>query len=273
MDAYQTVVSNFTILLYASAGAIIWRQLLRGQASETGHNKIALACGTAAVVLHAVVLFYTLQPHTTLNVALTNMISLVAWVIAVQFLITVTTKPVTNLGIIVMPLGALTLLAQEFWPGMHLLPAQSSSYLAVHVIVSLVAYSLLSLATVQSMLLLVQESRLHHKQAGRMIRALPPIETMESLMVGMVWIGFILLTITVITGIFFSEETFGQPLKFTHHIFLSLLAWIVYTLFLFGRWRFGWRGRKAVIWVMSAGILLALAYFGTKFVTEYLLHR
>jgi ABC-type uncharacterized transport system permease subunit len=86
-------------------------------------------------------------------------------------------------------------------------------------------------------------------------------------------VGFTLLTLTLISGFFFSEELFNKPLQFTHHIVLSIIAWIVFAILLLGRWRLGWRGRTAVHWILGGFILLVLAYFGSKFVFEFVLKR
>lgn len=266
------VLNSLAIILYSLSGALVWRRLLKANLTNTNY-KLMLGTATGAIIIHALILYSSLYQNHTLNFALTNMVSLVAWVIAILFIIALISKPIVNLGAIILPLGATSLLAQWLWPGIHLLPAQTSSLQSTHIIVSILAYSLLSLAAVQSMVLFIQEARLHHTQAGRFIRALPPIETMETLMVQMVGIGFLLLTITVVSGVFFSEETFGQPLKLNHHIAISLLAWVTYGMFLVGRWRFGWRGRTAIQWVLGAGILLALGYFGSKFVLEIILQR
>ncbi len=105
------------------------------------------------------------------------------------------------------------------------------------------------------------------------MRALPPVQTMEALMVQLVVAGFILLTLTVVSGLFFTQEIFGQPFQLTHHTVLSLAAWLVFGLYLLGHWKFGWRGKIAVRWVLVGGILLVLGYLGTKFVLEVLLGR
>lgn len=159
------------------------------------------------------------------------------------------------------------------WPGSQILYNDSMSMQWTHILISLLAYALLSLAAAQSILLLIQENHLRHKRTGLLIRALPPIETMESLMVQMVVVGFLLLSVTVISSTFFSQQVFGRPLTFNHHTLLATLAWIVYATFLFGRWHYGWRGQIAVRWVLGGICLLALGYFGTKFVTEIILHR
>lgn len=227
----------------------------------------------AGLVAHTLALAIDLSSGQGLNLALTNAFSLIAWVVVTLFLITALRCPIDNLGVIVLPVSALSLLAEWLWPGMQLLPAGSSLARSSHITVSLLAYSLIILGAAQSLMLLVQEKHLRSKHTGGFMRALPPLQTMEDLMVQMVAVGFFLLTLTVLTGIFFSEAVFGAPLKLNHHILLSVLAWVVFAVFLLGRWRLGWRGRTAVYWVLGGALLLVLGYFGTKFVAEVLLGK
>ena len=100
---------------------------------------------------------------------------------------------------------------------------------------------------------------------------LPPLQTMESLMFQMVAIGFTLLTLALVTGFLFLEDIFAQHL--VHKTVLSIIAWVVFGILLWGRWRFGWRGRVAIRWTIGGFIFLMLAYFGSKFVLELILNR
>ena len=82
-----------------------------------------------------------------------------------------------------------------------------------------------------------------------------------------------MLTLTLISGVVFSEQVFGRPWQFNHKFVFGLLSWGVFAALLMGHHFYGWRGRKAVHWMMSGYIFLLLAYLGTKFVMEVLLHR
>ena len=124
-----------------------------------------------------------------------------------------------------------------------------------------------------ALLLAVQERRLHGHHPGGFVRALPPVQTMETLMFQLIVAGFLLLTGTVVSGLFFSEQVFGRPLRLNHHTVLAILAWVVYGVLLFGRWRLGWRGRVAVRWTLAGFALLVIGYFGSKFVLEVVLGR
>lgn len=266
-------VMNFLALaLYLSVGLLLGLRLARGEA-VTGNAKIGIfALGLGAVVLHATLLYTRLWLDTGLNLALTPAISLVAGVIATLYLFTSLIRPVDNLGILIMPVAGLTVMVEWLWPGHMSLPL-TSNVSAAHIIVSILAYGLLCLATVQSLMLLMQERHLRGRHPGGFIRALPPMQTMESVMFQMIGFGFALLTLTLVSGVFFSEAIFGQAIKFTHHMILAVLAWVVYAVLLVGRWRLGWRGRPAIHLTLGGFALLLLAYFGSKFVLEVLLKR
>lgn len=261
------------LTLYIGAAALLWRGQHLG-ASRAGAGRlgvVALAAG--ALLLHGAVLYVDLI-RGDLNLGITHSASLIAWAVTALFLLAVLFEPVDSLGIVILPLSAVSVFVAWQWPGAAsavlsgATPAQTS-----HIIISMLAYSLLSVAVVQSLVLAFQERALHRRQAGGFLRNLPPLETMERLLFRMIAVGFLLLTLTLVSGVFFSEQVFGKPLRFTHHIVLSIVAWAVFGTLLIGRWRFGWRGRIAVRLTLAGFMLLVLGYFGTKFVLEVLLNR
>ncbi len=266
-------VTNFLALsFYIITGVLLAQRLAQGRPAVTGARIGMLSLALGAIVLHIAVLYPGLRLDAALNLSLTTAFSLVAWIVAVLYLGTALYRPVDGLGVIVMPLAGLTVLIAWCWPTQHPI-SLSSPWQALHIVVSLLAYSLLCLAAVQSLLLLAQERGLKQRHPGGFIRALPPMETTETLMFQMIGLGFGLLTLTVLSGVIFAEMLFGQPVRFTHHIVLALIAWAVYATLMFGRWRLGWRGRSAVRWTLGGFSLLILAYFGSKFVLEVLLGR
>ena len=140
----------------------------------------------------------------------------------------------------------------------------------VHILTSLLAYSILGLAALQSILLAIQDFHLRNRSPGGFIRALPPLQTMESLLFQMIGVGFVLLSLALLSGILFLEDIFAQHL--VHKSTLSIAAWVVFALLLWGRWRFGWRSRVAIRWTLWGYVFLMLAYFGSKFVLELVLN-
>jgi len=117
----------------------------------------------------------------------------------------------------------------------------------------------------------MQDYQLRRKRLAWAMQMLPPLQVMETLMFQMVALGLLLLSLSLISGFLFLEDIFDQHL--VHKTILSIAAWFVYATLLWGRWRYGWRGRKAIRWNLAGFFVLLLAYFGKKFVLELILHR
>ena len=96
---------------------------------------------------------------------------------------------------------------------------------------------------------------------------LPPLDALEKVMFRLIGAGFALLTLSLLTGFVFVTNLFAQRLL--QKTVLSLIAWLLFGVLLIGRIRFGWRGRSAVRWTLTGFGVLAAAYFGSKFVLEY----
>ena len=100
---------------------------------------------------------------------------------------------------------------------------------------------------------------------------LPPLQVQESLLFQLIGIGFFMLSLSLVSGVIFIDDIFAQHL--VHKTALSLVAWVVFGVLLWGRWRHGWRGRTAIRWSLAGAVVLALAYFGSKLVLELVLGR
>lgn len=143
----------------------------------------------------------------------------------------------------------------------------------LHVAIAIAAYVLLTLAAVLAATLWIAEKRLHQKPSSRFAQSLPPLLSLEKQLFYLLWVGFGALSITLISGAVFSEELFGRPLVLSHKVIFSSIAWLVFATLLIGRIRHGWRGKLAIKWTLTGFGFLVLAYAGSKFVLEILLHR
>jgi ABC-type uncharacterized transport system permease subunit len=171
----------------------------------------------------------------------------------------------------ILPIAAVGLTLDLLFHTHHVMVERRALGLDLHIIFSILAYSLLAIAAAQAVLLAIQESHLRRKRPGGFMRALPPLETMETLLFQMIGLGFVMLTLALIKGFVFLQDIFAQHL--VHKTVLSIAAWVVFATLLWGRWRFGWRGRTAIRWTLVGFVALALAYFGSKLVLELLLGR
>ena len=267
----NTIIVGFiAITRYCATGFMLAFLLYkRGRVPIRRGQLIAL--GMTATILHAFVLHGSLFSGQGLNLSFFNAFSLFSWLIALLVLVTSLSKPIENLGIMVFPMAALSIALAMLFPSQHLLMGKALPGLQAHILISVLAYSLLSIAAVQAILLWIQDRQLRSKHPGGFIRSLPPLQTMETLLFQMIGVGFVLQSLSLVSGAVFLENMFAQHLA--HKTVLSIIAWVVFAVLLWGRWHFGWRGRTAIRWTLSGAVALMLAYFGSKLVLELVLHR
>jgi|TARA_B110000444_G_C18846370_1_gene602286 ABC-type uncharacterized transport system permease subunit len=144
-----------------------------------------------------------------------------------------------------------------------------STQVGFHIFLSILSFSMLTIAAFQALFLALQEWRLRRKRFGNFPQIFPSLQTMESLLFETLWAGFGLLTLSLATGLIFFEDLFAQHLA--HKAFFSLFSWIFFAILLWGRHFRGWRGKTAIRWTLVGFGTLAIAYWGTKFVLKVLL--
>ena len=257
------------VLLYLLASALLGNRLFRRLSEYRSTRWTPLGAGLAGAVVHGIALYGVIFTGHGMDLAFFNMLSLVAWLVVVLLLIAALTQPVENLGIAILPLAAVAALLQPLLHTGPELVAGEARGIDLHIVLSVLSYSLLAIAVVQAGLLAVQDYHLRNRHPGGFIRALPALETMERLLFQMIGVGFVLLTFSLLSGAAFLEDIFAQHL--VHKTLLSIVAWLVFAVLLWGRWRMGWRGRTAIRWTLGGFIALMLAYFGSKLVLELIL--
>ena len=264
-----TIITILSIILYLATAFLLVRRLVSGSSAVKMVRLPCIALGFGAVILHASLLYVGLVTPEGLNLGFFNALSLVTCLVALLMLLTAFFQQIENLGIVVLPMAAVAILLDELIPTRHIMISSQSSELELHIVLSLLAYSLLAIAALQALLLAVQDRQLRNKHPGGFMRALPPMQTMESLLFQLISGGFILLGLALLTGALYLEDIFAQHL--VHKTALSIVAWLVFGTLLFGRWQFGWRGRTAIRWTIGGFIALLLAYFGSKLVLELII--
>jgi ABC-type uncharacterized transport system permease subunit len=259
------------VTLYLLASGLLTLRLVQGTAKIGCTCNQIVMIGLAASVIHAGTLYPAILTGSGLNLGFFHAASLIALTAAVLLILSSFFEPVENLGIAVFPAAAISIALMLAYPSERSITGVTSWQLDIHILTSLLAYSILGLAVVQAILLAIQDRHLHNRQPGGFIRALPPLQNMETLLFQMIATGFVLLTLALLTGFLFLEDIFAQHL--VHKTTLSIIAWGVFAVLLWGRWRFGWRGRVAIRWTIGGFVFLMLAYFGSKFVLELILAR
>ena len=174
---------------------------------------------------------------------------------------------------LLLPFAALAAPLPALFPGLASSGAHAqSTEFKLHLALAMVAYSLFVIALLHATLMALVERRLHQKHTG-VLGNLPPLLTLEQLLFRVIGAAFVFLTLTLATGVAFSEELLGRPLSFDHKTVFALLSWLTFGLLLAGRRLYGWRGRTALRWTLTGFLMLLFAYVGSRFVLEVLLHR
>lgn len=223
-----------------------------------------------ALLAHGLSLGPQLLGPSGLTLHFFNASSLIAAAVITLTLLACLYMPVENLLVLLLPLGGITVLLAQFMPTGTLPGIDEEPGILAHILLSILAYGMLTIAMLQSLLLLLQNHQLKHKHPSGLIRNFPPLQTMETLLFGFLWAGWALLSLSLISGWLFLEDLFAQHLA--HKTLLAVLAWLVFSALLIGRHRLGWRGLTAIRWTLSGFCLLMLAYFGSKLVREFILH-
>ncbi|WP_409524757.1 cytochrome C assembly family protein [Nitrincola sp. MINF-07-Sa-05] len=259
------VTTLIAIICYTAATALQWQRLKQNR-SDTRNRVLVL--GLAGFISHGGAVFLTLHQTEGVNLGFFSVGSLIAWLVAALVLGSSLRQRLDNLFIGVFPIAILALALAALLPDSSEYRAFESGLL-VHILLSILAYSIFTLATLQAILLSRQEIALKHHNTRGLVASLPPLQLMERLLFEMLWVGFILLSLSLLSGMLFVENLFAQHL--VHKTVLSIAAWVIYGILLACRHFLGWRGNRAIHWTIGGFILLMLAFFGSKLVLELLL--
>lgn len=227
---------------------------------------ISLLIGGSAVCFHFFIAQNLIFSDNKLLLSFFNTASLVACVIISGLLIFSARKPLQSIFIFSYPIAAICL-AGSLLSNNHTLSYQpENSGIFIHIILSVLAYSVLCIAAIQALLVYFQNNNLKKRNQTILMRNLPPLLTMEKMLFEMLWSGTLLLTAAITTGLIFVEDFFAQHL--VHKSVLSLIALIIFATLLAGRQIYGWRGMLASKWTLWGFSFLVVGFFGSKFVME-----
>lgn len=251
----------------------------------------------AALASHGLLLHETIFPADRMVFGFAFALSAMLWLGVGIYWIESFFFSLAGLGLIVMPVALVASLLPVAFPGAQILGYAARPLFKLHFIIANVAYGLFTLAAFHAFLMLMAERRLHgfnrtprapgkpgnagavapesavEQWIGRWLDLLPPLLTLEKLLFRLIGAGFVLLTLTIGSGFLFSEELFGRAFRLDHKTVFALVSWAMFGGILIGRRFYGWRGRTALRWVIASFGILLLAYVGSRFVIEVVLHR
>ncbi|MGR8948834.1 MAG: cytochrome C assembly family protein [Gammaproteobacteria bacterium] len=260
-------LSLISVLSYLGSAFVI-AKLSASVAHKHRFHVVLFVLTASALFSHALALHLHVYSDAGLNLGIFNLASLVALCIGALLALLLVWHPVNSLGVAVYPLAAIFVAIAQWFPSQRLLQ-EAPIPIQLHIALSIFSYSLLAIAVLQAIYLAIAHHRL--KSHRPILNFLPPLTTMESLLFQLTAIAFVLLTASLVLGGFAIDDIGEQHLA--HKIVFSVLAWGVFAVLLIGRWRYHWRGHRAVKYVCAGFALLAIGFFGSKIVLELILHR
>jgi len=227
----------------------------------------------APLALHGWLLYAVIFAASELRFGFAQALSVMMWLGVAIYWVESLFYSLDGMEPLVLPLAALAAPLPAVFPGL----ASSAAYaqateFRLHLALAMIAYSLFVIALLHATLMAVAERQLHRK-SGVVLSSLPPLLTLERLLFRVIGAAFVFLTLTLATGIAFSETLFGRALRLDHKTVFAILSWAAFGWLLAGRWLYGWRGRTALRWTLTGFAMLLLAYVGSRFVLEVVLER
>jgi ABC-type uncharacterized transport system permease subunit len=268
-----------TSLMYAGLAAYFWRAHWRVSSPAPSSHERTRTIQHAAVllplILHAGLLYKSIFAGDGMHLGVGNVISTIVWLTVLIYWLgnIYYNYNVEGLQAMMLPVAALCAALPMIVPASRALPNTELAAFKLHLLISMLAYSFFTIASLHVLLMALLERRLHGGILPSALQKLPPLLTLETLLFRIITAGFVLLTLTLVTGIMFSEELFGKAMRFNHKTLFGILSWLIFAALLGGRQLYGWRGRIAVRWTLTGFLMLVLAYIGSKFVLEVILGR
>jgi ABC-type uncharacterized transport system permease subunit len=271
------------LLYFTTAGcwlalsAVAWRAarpVLAGGPATRADPRLDALLAPVALVLHGMLLYTRVIVPEGLDLGVANAVSLLVWLtVLIYWLAGLVYSGIAGILGLMAPAAAAAVLLQAVVRSGHLVTYGGDPLFTLHFVIAMLGYSLFIVATVHALVMLAEEKWLHRGTLPPLLRTLPPLLEMEALLFRILFGAFVMLTLTVVSGVFFSEQLFGKPFKANHKTVFAFVSWLIFGGLLWGHHFRGWRGRKAVRWTLAGFVSLLLAYVGSKVVIELILQR
>jgi len=261
-----TVFAVTGIIFYLAAAYLLMGKIVNQQSPN---KKLAIILSLVGAAAHIGYLSQAIVIAPGQNMSITNVLSLVSWLITASMLISASVMPNIILLPVVFGFSALTIAAAVFVPVTHIMHIQMQPGLVIHITLSLFAYGTLVIAFLYALQMSFITHKLKQKGASLLNSPLPPLMLVEGMLFKLLLVGTFLLVLSLISGFVFLDNMFST--MYAHKTLLSLIALVVYVFLLTGQRIWGWRGKQVIVLTVVGLLLLTLAYFGSRFVREVLL--
>ena len=263
-----SLLAPLAALLYLAATGL---HLIHIFQRRQGLSRGVAIMGGIAMVCHSIVAVQGVSGSGGLSLGFYKISALMFLAVNLVCVLMMLRRPLQNLLVVLFPLSAMSVLVSTFAPETASITTELPGGLLLHIGCSILAYAVLTLAAAQSALVAAQDYQLRHRHTRGIVQILPPLQLMETMLFELLFVGVILLTISIISGFIFVDDIFAQHLA--HKTALTILAWVLFSVLLWGHHKLGWRSQTAVRLTLAGFAALMLAFFGSKLVLELVLQR
>jgi len=263
-----TILAPLAALLYLAATGLQLMHIIQQRQQIT---RPVLALALAALLCHAILAWQSIFEPGGVNLGFYKIASLIFLAINAACIASLARRPLQNLLVALFPLAAMAVLVSTYAPDSAPIRTDLPPGILLHIGSSILAYAVLTLAAAQSALLAAQDHQLKHRHTRGLVQLLPPLQLMETMLFELLWVGVILLSVSILSGFLFLDDLFAQSL--VHKTVLTIGAWILLSVLLWGHYQRGWRSITAVRLTLAGFGLLVLGFMGSKLVLELVLQR
>jgi ABC-type uncharacterized transport system permease subunit len=217
-----------------------------------------------AALLHGFAFFelHRLEPTPALT-ELPLAVSLAAWLLVLSFLGLERFVPGRGLAVLVAPAAFLGTVFAAFSATAPREPAAGSALWShLHVLLASGGLALLGVAGAAGVLYLVHHHGIKAKRRAAPHSALPSLESLDRLNALALALGFLLLSLGVVTGVLWVETREARLWPGGLHANATLAAWVVYAGLVAARFGAGQGARQSAIGSAAGFALLLVAVVG-----------
>ncbi|MDR5617438.1 inner membrane protein YpjD [Arsenophonus sp.] len=225
------------------------------------YARLTLILAVIALVSHGIALKTLIFVSGGQNLTLLNLGSIVSLLISIIMTIVAFNGRAWFLLPIVYSLSIINLLLATIMPGEFITHLETSVATFIHFGLALLGYATLIIAALYALQLALLDYQLKNKKLI-FTPDMPPLMVIERKMFHIIQVGVILLTLTLGTGMMFMDNVFNK--ENIHKAILSICAWVIYIILLWGHFHHGWRGRRVIVFNLIGAFILTLAFFGNR---------
>jgi len=215
------------------------------------------------LVLFGIFVFKLAYPIT--NFTFLNVYFLTLFIINLFFISLSLFRPIDYIGLLLNPIVFISLLIFIIFD-FSIIGSQVERELYIHIIFSLSSYGFLALAGMQAFILRYQINNIKNINHSSLLNSFPSIEEMGRIMYNLIFIGFILLTLSLLSGVPYISSNLGYEIE--QKIIFSLVAWFTFLYLILKKSNYGINDIAAANMTIGGLIFLLLAYLGTKFLVS-----